>query len=91
MLVPTNESKEKIKRYESLWGKIRDLVRSIIENSDDYDEIYVKIKSNSDERLLLNKRIEIPSMTVVVGVIFNKKKKYFPQFFLDECLYNIYI
>ena len=43
-LVPTNESKGKIKRYEELWGKIRDLVRSIIENSDDYDEKYVKIK-----------------------------------------------
>ena len=89
MLVPTNESKEKIKRYESLWGKIRDLVRSIIENSDDYDEIYAKIKSNSDERLLLNKRIEIPSMTIVVGVIFSENENYFPQFFLGECLYNL--
>ena len=26
-LVPTNESKEKIKIYEELWSKIRDLVR----------------------------------------------------------------
>ena len=31
-LVPTNESKEKIKKYEELWIKIRDLIRSIIEN-----------------------------------------------------------
>ena len=36
-LVPTNESKEKIKKYEELWIKIRDLIRSITENSDDYD------------------------------------------------------
>ena len=28
-LVPTNESKEKIKKYEELWSKIRDLIRSI--------------------------------------------------------------
>ena len=28
-LVPTNESKEKIKKYEGLWSKIRDLIRSI--------------------------------------------------------------
>ena len=33
-LVPTNESKEKIKRYEELWSKIRDLIRSINKKSD---------------------------------------------------------
>ena len=37
-LVPTNESKEKIKKYEELWCKIIDLIRSITENSDHYDE-----------------------------------------------------
>ena len=26
-LVPTNESKEKIKKYKELWIKIRDLIR----------------------------------------------------------------
>ena len=37
-LVPTNEGKEKIKRYEELLSKIGDLIRSIIESSDDYNE-----------------------------------------------------
>ena len=36
-LVPTNESKGKIKKIEELWSKIRDLIRSITKNSDDYD------------------------------------------------------
>ena len=49
MLVPTNESKKKIKKYEELRSKIRDLVRLITKNSDDYDEKYMKIKFNSDE------------------------------------------
>ena len=44
MLVPTNESKEKIKKYEQLWIKIRDLIRSITKILDDYDEKYMKIK-----------------------------------------------
>ena len=47
-LVSTNESKEKIKKYEELWIKIRDLIRSINKNSDDYDEKIMKIKLNSD-------------------------------------------
>ena len=46
--VPTNESKEKLKKYEELWSKVRDLIRSITEYSDDYDEKYMKIKFNSD-------------------------------------------
>ena len=38
MLVPANESKEIIKKYEELWNKIRYLFRSITGNSDDYNE-----------------------------------------------------
>ena len=54
-LVPTDESKEKIWKYEEMWSKIRDLIRSITKNSDDYEEKYMKIKFNSDDGLFLNK------------------------------------
>ena len=43
-LVPTNENKDKIKKYEELWSKIRDLIRSMTKNSGDYDEKHMKIK-----------------------------------------------
>ena len=56
-LVRTNESKENIKKYDKLWIKIRDLIRSITKNSDDYDEKYIKIKFDSDYELPLNKTI----------------------------------
>ena len=85
-LVSTNESKEKTKKYEELWIKIRDLIRSITKNVDDYDEKYIKIKFDSDDELLLNKIIEISIMTIAVRVVVNNK--YYPQFFLDECLYK---
>ena len=35
-------------------------------NGDDFDEKYMKIKFNSDDKLPLNKTIEIPTMTIVV-------------------------
>ena len=38
MLVPTNESKEKVKKHEELWSKIGYLFRSVTRDSDDYDE-----------------------------------------------------
>ena len=86
-LVSTNDNKEK--KYEELWIKIEDLIRSIIKNSDDYDKKYMKIKLNSDDKLLLNKAIEIPSMTIVDRPVFHENNKYYPNVFLDECLYKI--
>ena len=76
-LVPTNESTEKIKKYEELWSKIRNLIASITENSDHYDKEYLKIKFNSDEKLSINKTTEITSMIIVVRAIFLKNSKYF--------------
>ena len=80
MLVPTNESKEKIKKYEELWSKTRDLIRSVTKNADDYDEKYMKIKFNSDDELPLNKTIEIPGMTIVVRAFFMKIKNIIHRF-----------
>ena len=49
--------KEKKKKYEELLIKLRDLVRSITKKSDDYDEKYIKIKLDLDNKLSLNKVI----------------------------------
>ena len=73
-LVPTNESKKIIKKYEDLWSKIRDLIKSVTKNSYDYDEKYMKIKFNLDDELPLDKTIETPSMTTVVKAIFYESK-----------------
>ena len=36
--VPTNKSKEKLKKYEEMWSKIRNLIRSAPKNSYGYDK-----------------------------------------------------
>ena len=53
VLVPANQSKEKIKRYEEIWNKIGDLIGSVTKNSDDYDEKHMKIKFDLDDDLSL--------------------------------------
>ena len=70
-LAPSNESKEIIKIYEELWSKIRDLIRSITKNSDDYDEKYNKVRFNLDNELPVNKTIEIPIMAIIVRTFFS--------------------
>ena len=77
--------KGKKKKYEELWIKIRDLVRST-KDSDDYDEKYMKIKFNSDDELPLNKTIGIHSITIVLRIVFHENNKYYPKVFLEECL-----
>ena len=79
-------SKDKIKKYEELWIKIRDLIRSLTKTSDDYDEKFMKIKFNSDDELPLNKMAEIPIITIVVRAIFLENNKYYQQVFLNEFL-----
>ena len=87
-LVPTNESKEIIKKCEELWSKIRNLIRSITKNSDDYNEKYMKIKFNLVDELPLNKTIEIHYVIIVVRAVFNENNKYYPQVFLINVCIN---
>ena len=37
-LISTNESKEKIKDHEEQWSKIKDFIKSVTKNSNDYGE-----------------------------------------------------
>ena len=64
ILVPTDESKDTLKKYKEMWSKVRDLIRSITNNSEDYDEKYMKIKSNSDDDLRLKKTLELHKMAM---------------------------
>ena len=89
--VLTNETKEMIRKYEKLWRKIRDLIRSTTKNSEDYDEKNMKIKLDSNDDLPLNKIIEIYIVTMVVRAVFHENNKYYWQYFLDECLYKLWI
>ena len=49
----------------------------------------MNIKFDSDDKLPLNKLIKIPSIVIVVRAAFNENNKYYPQVFLDECLYKL--
>ena len=62
---------------------------SITKNSDNYDEQYMKIKSNSDDELPLNKTIETPTITIAVRAVFHENNKNYPQVSFDECLYKL--
>ena len=49
----------------------------------------MKIKFNLDYDFSLNKTIKINNATIVVRAAFHENNKYYPQVFLDECLYEL--
>ena len=51
----------------------------------------MKIKFHSDDYLPLNKQINFPTMTIAVRSVVEEDCKFYPQFFLDECFYDLQI
>ena len=49
----------------------------------------MKIKFITDDDILLNKQLYFSTITVIIRSIFEKEGKYYPQSFLDECLYEV--
>ena len=64
-------------------------MRSKSNNSDSYDENYMKIKFNSDDDLPLNKMLELCSMIIFIRSVVQEGNKYYPEVFLGECLYKL--
>ena len=54
----------------------------------EYGKDLIKIKFDSDD-LLLNKKLKFPTITIVVRSFFEDEGKFYPQVYLDECLYDL--
>ena len=55
----------------------------------EYEKDYMKTKFDSDDNLLLNAVPKSRILTIVIRSVFKKDGKYYPQFFLDDSLYEI--
>ena len=51
----------------------------------------MKIKFNSDDNPPSNKILKVHNLTITVRFVFEEDGKYYPQVFLDECLYGLQI
>ena len=49
----------------------------------------MKIKFTSGDDLPPNKTIEIHNATIAARAIFHRNNKYYLQFLLDECVYEL--
>ena len=49
----------------------------------------MKIKFNFDDNLPLNKTLKPHNMAIVIRSAFEGHGNFYPQFYLDECLYEL--
>ena len=69
---------------------IKNCIEKINNNkSEEYEKDYMKIKFNSDDNIPLNKQLKFHSVTIVIRSVFEEDGKYYPQAFLDDCLYEL--
>ena len=54
-----------------------------------YDKDFMKIKRDTDYDLPLNKILKLYVLTIVVRSVFEEDGKFYPQIYLDECLYEL--
>ena len=79
-----------IEKQEEVLSGIKSEIETI--NSGEelfYEKHYRKIGVNNDDNIPLNKKLNLPSLTIILRCIFQNSKKLCPQVYLDECLYEI--
>ena len=86
----TDKNKKVLTKYTKLWDEIKYLIKTTNGGKvGQHEKDFMKIKFNSDDNLLLNKILKPHNMAIVIRSVFQKDGKYYPQVFLDECLYEV--
>ena len=86
----TDKNKEVLEKYTTLWDEIKYHIKTKDgSESSEYGKDYMKIQFNSGDNLPLKKILTLPNLAIIVRSAFQEDNKYFPQAFLDECLYEL--
>ena len=84
----TDKNKKVLEKYAKLWDKIKYHIPIInADKSSEHEKDYMRIKLKSDDDLSLNKIAKLHMLTIIVRSVSEKDGKYYPQIFLDDCLY----
>ena len=95
-LVVDENNTEIINVFDKLWKFIKDEIIRLIKrndeitfgNADNKISEYNKLRFSSDVDLPLDTLIEIHMLTIVINCVIEKGIKYYPEIYLDECLYE---
>ena len=86
-----DENKEVLKEYNKLWDGVKNKTESINNGECKYGKYFMKIKFESNDNLPLNKPLSLHILTIIVRSGFENEGKFYPQVYLDECLYELFV
>ena len=49
----------------------------------------MKVKFDTDDNLPLNKQLKLDMLTIIVRSVFEEDAIFYPQLYLDHCLYEL--
>ena len=85
-----DENKEVLKKYIELWDGIKNKTETVNgAKKGEYGKDFMKIKFNTYDNLPLNKPLKLHMLTIIVRCIFEEDGKFYPQLYLDDCLYEV--
>ena len=85
-LVASTNNKIIINIFNKLWKFIENKI--ISDDSNNKIKEYYKLRFDSDLYLHLDTLIEFHSLTINVSCVIEKDNEYYPEIYLDICLYN---
>ena len=78
-----------LKKYDQVFSGIKHHINRIDDSEVVYDTGYDMIEFNSEDSIPLNKLIYFPTITVIIRCVFKQNGVFYPQVYLDDCLYQI--
>ena len=88
VLHSADKNKEVLIKYTKLQDGIKNSVEKVNNKLSENGQDFMNIKLNSDDNLSLNKTQKLHNKTLIIRSVFEKDGKYYPQVFLNECLYE---
>ena len=78
-----------LKKYDQVFSGLKYDIGKTSGEDVVYDSNFDKIKFLTDDSLPFGKLIYFPTLTVVIRCVFTQNGIFYPQVYLDECLYQI--
>ena len=91
-LILQMKTRKYLKKYREFWDGIKNEIETI--NGDKtgaYGKDFMKTKCNTDNNLPLHKPLKLHLLTITVRCIFEEDYKFYPQLYLDACLYELHV
>ena len=88
-LIISSENGDIMQKYQEVFDGIKEIIKKINDYSQPikYDDNYMKIKSNTDDNIPLNKDIYFPTISIIIRSVTQKDGIYYPQL----SLMNVYM